>query len=154
MNAIIQISEKQMEILRRLQRAGETREVCTVKKRQSELAKELGVTRQALSNHLRKLREMGLIRTGRGFIDITEKAFEILGRVGPPTFVLIKVRPKDFERVYNTIKGINDIKVYRVTGDYDLIIQTSQKNLDELLKIVLNLDGVEKTSTYVSIEEF
>ncbi len=154
MSEILQVSEKQMEILRRLQKAGETRVVCSVRKTQSELARELGVTRQALSNHLRKLREMGLIRTGRGFIDITEKAFELLGRSGPPTFVLIKVRPQNLDNIYNKIKEINDGQVYRVTGEYDLIIQTSQKKLDELLKTVLKLEGVEKTSTYVSIEDF
>ena len=40
---------------------------------QKTLAETLGITRQALQQHLKHLRNEGLIRTGRGFIDITEK---------------------------------------------------------------------------------
>ena len=40
---------------------------------ETSLAKELNLTRQALNIHLKKLKRLGLIRTGRGFIEITQK---------------------------------------------------------------------------------
>jgi len=39
---------------------------------QDELAKKLGISRQALQRHLNKLRNQGLIHTGFGFIDVAE----------------------------------------------------------------------------------
>ncbi len=65
---------RQLKLLRKLYEEGKTIEVHTVEKTQDELSKELGITRQALSNHLKVLKELGYIRTGRGFIDLTEKA--------------------------------------------------------------------------------
>lgn len=57
-------------------------QVRRVKKTQFELAAEIGISRQALSNHLRKFREMGLVSQGREFIDLSEDVELFLNRRG------------------------------------------------------------------------
>ncbi len=148
------ISEKQIRILRSLYEQSRSLKVYTVEKTQEELAKELKITRQALSVHLKVLKEKNLIRTGRGFIDITDKALRIIGKAGEEAFVLIKVKPKNREFVFEKIKKMKIDRAYRVTGESDIIVVLEAKNLKDFLREVSKLRGVEKTSTYTVIEMF
>ena len=148
------ISEKQIRILKNLYEQSRSLKVYTVEKTQEELAKELKITRQALSVHLKVLKEKNLIRTGRGFIDITDKALRIIGKAGEEAFVLIKVKPKNREFVFEKIKKMKIDRAYRVTGESDIIVVLEAKNLKDFLREVSKLRGVEKTSTYTVIEMF
>ena len=76
------LTSRQFELLEKFYEEGKTIEVRTVKKSQDEIASELGITRQALATHLRTLKVLGFIRTGFGFIDLTEKALKLLGEKG------------------------------------------------------------------------
>jgi DNA-binding MarR family transcriptional regulator len=73
------LTDRQLQLLKLLYNISNSTKVFTVKRTQGELARELNLTRQALNVHLRRLREENLIRTGRGFIDLTERALQILG---------------------------------------------------------------------------
>ncbi|RLF23995.1 MAG: AsnC family transcriptional regulator [Thermoprotei archaeon] len=147
-----QFTERQLRVLRMLYDRSKSMRVYTVEKSQSELAKELGITRQALSLHLRRLREEGLIRTGRGFIDLTEKALKVLGVQTQEAFVLIKVEPKLRDEAYRKIKGLPVSKLYRVTGEIDVIAVVDQAHLDEFLRKVSKIEGVERTSTHIVVQ--
>lgn len=148
----IKVTEKQIQILKKFYENGENIQVCTVYKTQTSLAKELGITRQGLSNHLRKLRDSSLIRTGRGFIDLTSKALGILGETGIDAFVFMKVFPQKRVKAYEQIKKSGATKIYRVTGDVDIIAQVAQSKLDKFLKAVSEIDGVEETSAHIILE--
>ncbi|CUX77109.1 Lrp/AsnC family transcriptional regulator [Thermococcus chitonophagus] len=145
----IELTNRQVELLRKLYREGKTIEVHTVEKTQDELAEELGITRQALSNHLKVLKELGYIRTGRGFIDLTEKALELLGEKRGDVFIFVKIEPTKRKHVYDAIKKLRVKKIYRVTGDIDLIIEADKSRLDEILEEIAALDGVKETITHV-----
>jgi len=140
-----------MQILKMLFNISEENKVFTIKKTQTELAKELNISRQALNIHLRKLKEEGLIRTGRGFIDITNKALKVIGMEGSETFVFLKVVPKKREEVYNKVKELPCTKLYRVTGEIDLIAIVPPIYLNKFLESVASIDGIEKTSSHVVI---
>ncbi|RLE95047.1 MAG: AsnC family transcriptional regulator [Thermoprotei archaeon] len=149
----IKLTEKQLTILKYLLENSQGMEIFIVNKSQSELAKELGITRQALNVHLRKLREEGLIKTGRGFIMLTEKALEILGMRSAEVFVLVKVEPRARNQTYaRIVKTLPVEKVYRVTGEIDLIVVVNQSKLDEFLKQISRIEGVKETVTHVVIE--
>jgi len=149
----VKLTEKQLTILKYLLENSQGMEIFIVNKSQSELAKELGITRQALNVHLRKLREEGLIKTGRGFIMLTEKALEILGMRSAEVFVLVKVEPRARNQTYTRIvKTLPVEKVYRVTGEIDLIVVVNQSKLDEFLKQISRIEGVKETVTHVVIE--
>ncbi|NJE08983.1 Lrp/AsnC family transcriptional regulator [Thermococcus sp. M39] len=148
----VSLTTRQIELLRKLYKEGKTIEVHTVEKTQDELAEELGITRQALSNHLKVLKELGYIRTGRGFIDLTEKALELLGERKGDVFVFIKIEPTKRKQVYDAIKKLKVKRVYRVTGDIDLIVEADKTRLDEILEQIASLDGVKETITHVVLE--
>ncbi|MCD6458420.1 MAG: Lrp/AsnC family transcriptional regulator [Thermoproteales archaeon] len=146
------LTEKQIEILRTLQAESKLIKVFTVEENQSALAKKLGITRQALNVHLRKLKEAGFIRTGRGFIDLTDKALEALGVRTAEAFVAVKIEPRARNQAYSRIKMLPVERVYRVTGDIDLLVVINQALLDDFLKQVSKIEGVKDTITYVVIE--
>jgi DNA-binding Lrp family transcriptional regulator len=146
------LTPRQMKLLKKLYEEGKTIEVHTVEKTQDELANELGITRQALSNHLKALKELGYIRTGRGFIDLTEKALELLGEKKGDVFVFVKIEPTKRKQVYENIKKLKIKRIYRVTGDIDLIIEADKGKLDEILEEIASLDGVRETITHVVLE--
>ena len=145
------LTSRQFELLKKFYEEGKAIEVRTVKKSQDEIASELGITRQALSNHLKVLKELGFIRTGRGFIDLTEKALKFLGEDGE-VFVLVKIEPVKRREVYEAIRKFKVKRAYRVTGDVDLIIEVNKTRLDEILEEISSLDGVRGTTTHIILE--
>jgi len=146
------LTEKQYLLLLKLYENSMETNIRSVNKSQNELANELGITRQALSVHLRKLKEKNLIRTGRGFIDLTEKALNIIEEKTNESFIIIKVQPQKRNQVYEQISKISCLKkAYRVTGEIDVIAIVSQSSLDEFLKEVSKIDGITFTSAHVVI---
>jgi DNA-binding Lrp family transcriptional regulator len=145
------LTEKSIRILRKLFETSTGTMVFTVRKTQSEIAKELNITRQALNVHLRKLKKEGLIRTGRGFIDITKEALQVLGLESSEAFVFLKVEPRKREEVYRKIKELPAIRVYRVTGEIDLIAIVPQAHLSRFLEKATTIEGIESTSSHVVI---
>lgn len=145
------MTDRQLQILKMLFRISDSTTVFTVKKTQVELAKELNLTRQALNIHLRRLREEDLIRTGRGFIDLTRKALQVLGAGTSEAFVFLRISPPKREQVYEKVKSIPSLRLFRVTGEIDLVAMVPQAQLDSFLEIVSSIDGVESTSSHVII---
>jgi DNA-binding MarR family transcriptional regulator len=145
------LTDRQMQLLRMLYRASESTGVFTVKTTQGDLARELSLTRQALNIHLRRLREEGLIRTGRGFIDLTEKALVVLGIGTAEAFVFLKIQPFKRDQVYDQVRRLPASRIFRVTGEIDLVAQVPQSRLDGFLESISNIDGVVSTSSHVVI---
>jgi len=124
----------------------------TITLKQSELAEELGITRQALNVHLQRLRKLGYIRTGRGFIDITEKGLNMLGVYTNPAFIFIKVAPKSRSQAYEKIAALPTQRAFRVTGDIDAILIVERDKLDETLKKLASVNGIKETKSYITIQ--
>jgi len=120
--------------------------------KQDDLAKQLGISRQALNVHLRKLRDQKYIRTGRGFIDVTEKGLTVLGISSILAFVFVKVFPHKRGKVYKKIEELTIKRAFRVTGDADALIMVERDKLDEILSKLSSIDGVKDTKSYVTIE--
>ncbi len=125
----------------------------TMQIKQKELADELGISRQALNVHLRKLRDQGYIRTGRGFIDITEKGLSLLGISTHPAFVFLKISPLKRREAYEEIFQFPIQRVFRVAGDMDAILVIEREKLDDALKKLASVEGVLDTRTYIAIQK-
>ncbi len=145
-------SGKPLRLLHMLYDKGRPTTTYTLNVKQSDLAKQLNISRQALNVHLRKLRTHGCIRTGRGFIDVTEKGLAMLGVSVNPAFVFIKVSPLKRVQAYEQIAKFPVERIYRVTGDMDAIIQVERERLDEALKRMAALEGIEGTKSYITIQ--
>jgi len=141
-----------LRLLHMLYSKGKPTTTYTLMVKQSELAKQLNISRQALNVHLRKLRDQGHIRTGRGFIDVTEKGLAVLGISTNPAFVFIKVSPLKRSRVYEQIVQFPLQRIFRVTGDMDAILQVGSEKLDEALKQLASVEGIQDTKSYVTIQ--
>ena len=123
-----------------------------VQVKQADLANGLNITRQALNIHLKKLRDGGYVSTGRGFIDILEAGLSFLGRATQPQFVFIKVSPRKRENAYREISRLPTRSIYRVTGDMDLVIIVDRDRLDDVLRGISSIEGVNETKSYATIE--
>ena len=145
---VVRLTERQLEILRKLYLTSVPLSVQTVTRTQSELAKELKITRQALSNHLRKLRSLKLIRTGRGFIDLSPDCIRLLGKSTDEALVFLKVQPKSRVEVYDKVKVLHPVRLHRVTGTVDIVVTVNGAELADFLSNVADISGVTETSTH------
>jgi len=156
MGAWLRPTKRRLRLLEQLLERGLERGraalVFTAEVSQGELARELGVSRQTVNVHLRRLREGGYVRTGRGFIDLTEKALELLGVRTGEVFVLVKTEPGLRPQAYSEIKKLPAERIYRVAGGFDLIAVVNQAKLGEFLREISKVGGVKETVTYVIIK--
>ena len=146
------LSGRPLRLLRMLHMQGSPATTYTLKMKQSELAKQFEISRQALNVHLRKLRDERYIRTGRGFIDVTEKGLGALGVSPNPAFVFIKVSPLKREEAYKEIVKFPVQRVFRVAGDMDAILIVERGKLDEALRKLAFVEGIQDTKSYVAIQ--
>lgn len=146
------LTRRSMQLLRMLYERGESTSTYTLRLKQDELAKQLGISRQALNVHLRKLRDLRYIRTGRGFIDVTDRGLSALGISSTPAFILIKVSPLKRSYVYEKVKELAVQRAFRIAGDVDALAVVDREKLDEVLKKLSSVDGIQDTKSYVTIE--
>jgi DNA-binding Lrp family transcriptional regulator len=146
------LTKRSVQLLRTLYEKGKSTATYTLSVNQEDLSLQLGISRQALNVHLRKLKNRGYIRTGRGFIDVTEKGLSALGVSTTPAFILIKVSPIKRIQVYEKIKEIPVSKIFRIAGEVDALLTVERENLDKILKKLYEIDGVQDTRSYVTIE--
>ena len=146
------LTGRPVQLLRMLYEEGTLITIYTLRIKQNEFAAQLGISRQALNVHLRKLRKQGYIRTGRGFIDVTEKGLNLLGISANPAFVFLKISPLKRKEAYEEIFQFPIQRVFRVAGDMDAILVIEREKLDEALKRLANVEGVLDTRTYIAIQ--
>ncbi len=146
------LTKRSIQLLKTIYEKGKSTNAYTLRIKQDELSEQLGVSRQALNVHLRKLKNRGYIRTGRGFIDVTEKGLNVLGISTTPAFILLKISPIKRIQVYEQIRDLAVSRAFRVAGEVDALIIVERENLDEVLKKLYSIDGIEDTRSYVTIE--
>jgi DNA-binding Lrp family transcriptional regulator len=146
------LTRRSLQLLRILYEKGKSTTTFTLHVKQDELATQLGISRQALNVHLRKLRDLNLVRTGRGFIDVTEKGLNSLGVSSAPAFILIKVSPTKRIYVCERLGELTVQRAFRIAGDVDALIIVGREKLDEVLKKLYSIDGIQDTRSYVTIE--
>lgn len=146
------LSGRPLRLLRMLLEKSKPVTFYTLHIKQSELAKQLQISRQALNVHLRKLRDFGYIRTGRGFIDITEEGLDLLGISTNPAFVFLKVSPLKRTEAYKKMAETPAQRIFRVAGDMDVVLTVQRDKLDEALRLLGTIDGVQDTRSYITIQ--
>jgi len=149
--ALEPLTKRSIQLLKTLYEKGWPTSTYTLRVKQDELSNQLGISRQALSIHLRKLKSRGYIRTGRGFIDVTDKGLDVLG-VSSPVFILLKISPVKRILIYEQLRQLPISRAFRVAGNVDALIMVERENLDDVLKKLYNIDGIEATRSYVTID--
>ena len=144
-------TSKSLQILNLLLQNGHRKAVYNVSIGQVELAKELQITRQALSLHFKKLREYGLIQVGRGFINVTKEGLEAVGYRTAPVILNVRILPQKRSEAIQRIDELPVTEIFRVTGDADVVLIVEQDRLDQILEALSHIDGVVETKSLVSI---
>ena len=152
MTSLEPLTKRSIQLLKTLYEKGKATSTYTLRVKQDELSNQLGVSRQALNVHLRKLKTRGYIRTGRGFIDVTEKGLDALGVSTTPAFILLKVSPMKRIHVYQQLHELGVSRAFRIAGEVDALIIVERENLDGFLKKLYSVDGIEDTRSYVTID--
>jgi len=92
--ALERMTRKSMYVLRLLCEGGNRSTIMTSQISQVELARKLHVTRQALSVHLKRLSESGLVQIGRGFMNVTEDGLRATGYHSNPAILIVRFTPQ------------------------------------------------------------
>lgn len=146
------LTRRSRQLLQLLYERGKSTNTYTLHMKQDELARQLNISRQALNVHLRKLRDMNFIRTGRGFLDVTDEGLNALGISSTPAFIFVKVSPLKRSYVYGKIRQLLIPRAFRIAGDIDALVVTERERLDEVLKELSSIDGIQDTKSYIAIE--
>ncbi|MBP1450157.1 MAG: Lrp/AsnC family transcriptional regulator [Thermoproteus sp.] len=151
MSAEIKLSNRGVQILQHLLQKAQPMLVYTVNGGQDEIARSFGMSRQAVAIRLKQLKKAGLVRTGRKFVDVTEKAVKYLKGQGKEAIVLAKIEPRYREKVYELVKSLPIERALRMSGDYDLAIIAEEKALNEIVAALNNAEGIREVEAFVSI---
>jgi DNA-binding Lrp family transcriptional regulator len=139
---------KALQILNLLSRNYVRRTVYTTGIGQAELARRLHITRQALSLHLKRLKESGFIQTSRD-LSITGDGLRAAGHHEEMVIITARVSPQKRSEAIENLKSIPAGDVFRVAGDADIVIITEQDRLDQTLEILSRIEGILETRTLV-----
>ena len=146
------LSKKQRRILGMIFANSKPETIYTFDMTQAEFAAQLDISRQALSIHLHSLREEGFIRTGRGFIIMTEKALKELGKDPNPAFVFVKISPLERDSSYSQIIELPVQRIFRVAGDMDAILIAEHEKLEKILFKLASIKGIQATKSFIVIK--
>jgi len=142
------LTKRSIQLLKTLFEKGKATNTYTLRVKQDELSSQLGVSRQALNVHLRKLKNRGYIRTGRGFIDVTEKGLAALGVSTTPAFILLKISPIKRIPVYEALQELAVSRAFRIAGEVDalIIVEQGRQFCDVLVKLEQIRDGLREVT--------
>jgi len=150
--ALEQLTKKSMKVLRLLCESGNPTTILASNINQQDLARKLHVTRQALSVHIGRLSEAGLIQVGRGFINVTENGLRATGYRNNPVILVVRVAPRYQLEAYEKIKRIHASEIFRVSGDADFALILGQNDLDKVLQDIYAIEGVLETKSLIATE--
>jgi DNA-binding Lrp family transcriptional regulator len=150
--ALDRLTKKTVKVLRLLCENGNPTTVLASSITQRDLARKLHVTRQALSVHITRLTEAGLIQAGRGFINVTENGLKATGYHHNPAILIVRVAPQNQLEAYEKIKRIRAFEIFRVAGDADFVLVVDQRNLDKVLQDLYAVQGIIETRSLIATE--
>lgn len=111
------------------------------------LAKRVGVAQGTITNRLRKLEEMGVIKGYTVLLDAESIGWTMTVITG------LRIQKGSMIDVQRQIAADSRVfGVYDVTGDYDSMVLArvrGRKDLDDLTKTVFTLSGVQRSFTQV-----
>ena len=111
------------------------------------LAKRVGVAQGTITNRLRRLEEMGIIRGYTVLLDAESIGWTMTVITG------LRIQKGSMIDVQQQIAADPRVfAVYDVTGDYDSMVLArvrGRKDLDDLTKTVFTLEGVQRSFTQV-----
>lgn len=116
-----------------------------------ELSDSLGVARNTVQAHLRRLTRSGALRSGGREVDLAAIGYDVVA------FVTIEVTHRDLDGVISAMRAIAQIQeVYEISGRGDVWCRIAARDVHHLqvaLRQLLRIKGVIRTETSLALHE-
>ncbi|WP_081710305.1 Lrp/AsnC family transcriptional regulator [Arthrobacter sp. 35W] len=116
-----------------------------------ELGERLGVARNTVQAHLRRLERSGALRQGGRDVDLAAVGFDVVA------FVTIEVTHRELDGVIAALRRQPQVlEVYEISGRGDLWCRIAARDVHHLqnaLRAVLRIRGVIRTETSLALHE-
>lgn len=118
-----------------------------------EIARECGVSGAAIHQRVKKMESLGIITGSRLLVKPQALGLNVCAFVG-----MSLSQANKYNEVVESLRKLPEIvECHFITGQHSLLIKLYCFNNDHLMKTLLdtiqNIPGVEKTETWVSLEE-
>ena len=111
----------------------------------SRLARELGVSESTIYLRIKRLRELGVLKSFSAIVDLSRLGYEV------EAFIKVKIgnqrSPMDVAEVLEKISGI--MEIYEVSGEYPILVKVVARDNLELSGII---DSVMKVRGVTDID--
>lgn len=116
-----------------------------------ELAQTLGIARNTVQSHLRRLLRSGVLRSGGRELNLAALGYDVVA------FVTIEVTHRDLDGVISAMRKVPQIlEVYEISGRGDVwcrIVARDVHHLQNALRQLLRIKGVIRTETSLALHE-
>lgn len=118
-----------------------------------EIARECGISGAAIHQRVHKMEQMGIITGSRLLVKPQALGLNVCAYIG-----VSLARANIYTQVIDTLKKIPEIvECHFITGNHALMLKIYCRDNDHLMHVLINtiqnIDGVERTETWISLEE-
>lgn len=114
-----------------------------------DIAKKLNLSVGTVHNRVKKLKEIGVIKSFAAILDAEKLGFELTA------VILMQVEGEGIIEVERSIaKSKSVIAVYDTTGEFDIVVIAKFKSRDELngfIKETLKMESIKRTVTSIAL---
>jgi len=119
----------------------------------ADIGQKLFVSGGTVHVRLKKLTEMGIITGSKLKVDFAKLGFDIIAFIG-----IYLSKSQMYDDVIASLKDIPEIvSAHYTTGNYSIFAQLMCKDTDHLRDVLSNkvqvIDGIQRTETFISLEE-
>src|SRR5690606_27513694 len=118
----------------------------------TEIAKKVYVSSGTVHVRMRKLEEMGIVKSATLNIDFSKLGYDISAFLG-----IYLEKSSLYDQVIERLKGVSEvIHAYYTTGNYSIfakIICKDTNHLREVLNKIQSVEGIDRTETLIVLEE-
>jgi len=116
----------------------------------TKIGKELNLSKSAIQKRLKKMTDEGIVK---GFVPLIDYK-KVDDQLTAISLVRGKYGPDYAERIGKELSSIKGVcAVYFVIGDYDFIVMSKAKTIEELNSIISKfscIESIERSSTFLS----
>jgi len=118
-----------------------------------EIARECGISGAAIHQRVRKMEQMGIITGSRLLVKPQALGLNVCAYIG-----VSLSRANAYSHVIDALRHIPEIvECHFITGNHALMLKLYCRDNDDLMHVLIdtiqNIDGVERTETWISLEE-
>ena len=118
-----------------------------------EIARVCHVSGGTIHVRMKKMEDMGIIKGSRIILNLPKLGYDVCCFVG-----IYVGKTSSFNSVFDAMSTINEVvELHLTTGNYSMFAKIVCTNISDLQDVLLNkinnIDGIERTDTFVSLSQ-